>query len=234
MLRITAHAPFNDSWFLRMTDKHEANSPAESLLAWFQSNNRALGIVGGLAAIAAVSTWFYLRSGEIKRLNAERGLSQAKQSLSAGNAALATTDLQRVASRYVGTPGGVQAAMLLAQVTYDQGKHAEGLKALEPYQSKSAAGPSLADVWSLVGDGQIAVGKGDDAVASYQKAVVATELPGARAVLNAKLARALMASGKDIEARAIWERLASDPDAAIVKSEAQIRLGELATKPAGK
>ena len=201
---------------------------------WFQTNNRALGIVGGLAAIAAASTWFYMRSAEIKRQNAERGLSQARQSMSAGNAALAATDLQKVAVRYVGTPGGVQAAMLLAQMNYEQAKHVEGLKALDPYQNSRASGSALPDVLSLVGDGQIAIGKGDDAVASYRKAVDATELAGAKAVAKAKLARALMAAGKDIEARVIWETLVSDPDAAVVKSEAQIRLGELATKPAGK
>ena len=217
-----------------MTDTIDSRSPGDALLDWFQKNNRALGVVTGLVAIAAVSTWFYLRSGEIKRANAERGLSQAKQSMSAGNAALATADLQKVASRYVGTPGGVQAAMLLAQLAYDQAKHVDGLKALEPYQSASAAGPAIADVWALVGDGQIAIGKGDDAVASYRKAVDATELPGAKAVVKAKLARALMASGKDVEARALWEKIASDPDAAVVRSEAQIRLGEMATKPAGK
>ncbi|HEX7938429.1 MAG TPA: tetratricopeptide repeat protein [Gemmatimonadaceae bacterium] len=216
-----------------MTDSID-RSPGEALLEWFQKNNRAVSIVAGVAAVVAVSGWFYMRSAEIKRENAERGLSQAKQSMSAGNTALATTDLQRVASRYVGTPGGVQAAMLLAQMNYDQAKHVDGLKALEPYQSASAAGAELGDVWSLVGDGQIAIGKGDDAVASYRKAVDATEFPGAKAVAKAKLARALMATGKDMEARALWEKLASDPDAAVVKSEAQIRLGELATKPAGK
>jgi predicted negative regulator of RcsB-dependent stress response len=217
-----------------MTDKLELRTPTEALTAWFQANNRTLGIVAGLAAVAAVSTWYVMRDAEIKRVNAERGLSQARQSLSAGNAALAMTDLQRVASRYVGTPGGVQAAMLLAQVNYDQAKHAEGLQVLEPFKSKRAAGASLADVWTLVGDGQIAVGKGDDAVASYRQAVEATELAGAKAVLEAKLARAMMATGKEAEARVIWERLATDPDATIVRAEAQIRLGELATKPAGK
>jgi len=216
-----------------MTDSID-RSPGEALLEWFQKNNRVVSIVAGVAAVVAVSTWFYMRSAEIKRANAERGLSQAKQSMSAGNAALATTDLQRVASRYVGTPGGVQAAMLLAQLSYDQAKHADGLKALEPYETASAAGAELGDVWSLVGDGQIAIGKGDDAVASYRKAVDATDFPGAKAVAKAKLARALMATGKDMEARALWEKLATDPDAAVVKSEAQIRLGELATKPAGK
>src|SRR5690348_2761826 len=109
-----------------MTEK-EYRSPGEALSAWFESNSRFVGILLGGVAVVAASTWFYLRSGQIKRLNAERGLSQARQSLSAGNAALASTDLQKVASRYVGTPGGAQAAMLLAQISYDQAKYVEGL-----------------------------------------------------------------------------------------------------------
>jgi predicted negative regulator of RcsB-dependent stress response len=216
-----------------MTDKLESKTPFD-FMGWFQANSRLTGIVSGVVAVAAASTWFVMRSAEIKRINAERGLSQAKQSLTAGNAALATTDLQRVATKYIGTPGGTQAAMLLAQLNYDQAKHVEGLKVLESYQSKSAAGPALPEVWTLVGDGQIAVGKGEDAVASYRKAVDATDKPGAKAVLSAKLARALMATGKEAEARAIWERLSTDPDAVFVRSEAQVRLGEMVVKSASK
>jgi hypothetical protein len=43
-----------------------------------------------------------------------------------------------------------------------------------------------------------------------------------------------MAAGKDADARAIWSKLANDPDAVAVKNEAEIRLGELSAKPAGR
>ena len=128
----------------------QSKSTSESLMSWYQANNRTVSIVGGLVLVAAVSAWFYMRSAEIKRLNAERGLSQARQSLGAGNPALAMTDLQKVAARYVGTPAGASAAMLLAQLNYDQAKHADGLLALAPYQSSSAAGPSLPDVAKII------------------------------------------------------------------------------------
>jgi len=204
----------------------------ESLGEWFQRNGRAVSIAGGVLAIAAVSIWFYMRSAEIKRLNADRGLTQAKQSLAAGNNALAATDLQRVAVRYVGTSSGTVAAMLLAQLHYDQAKMADGLTVLEPYQNARASGPLLPDVWSLTGDGQISMGKAAEAAASYQKAADATNLDGAKAVIMAKAGRALMAAGKDQEARVIWEKLATDPAYAVVKNEAAIRIGELAAKPA--
>jgi predicted negative regulator of RcsB-dependent stress response len=201
---------------------------------WIQANTRAITIAAALLAVGAAGYWFYVRSAEIKRLNAERGLNQAKQALSAGNAALAQTDLDRIATRYRGTPAGAQAALVLAQMKYDQGKVEEGLKVLEPYQTGGAAGPNLPSVLALSGDGQLASGKAPEAASTYQKAADATKLPGERAMYLAKAARALMASGKSAEARVIWERLATDPDALMLRNEAEIRLGELDAKPAGR
>lgn len=206
----------------------------QSFADWMQANTRLLTIGAGVIALGAVGAWFYMRSAEIKRQNAERGLSQAKQSLAAGNAQLAQSDLQKVVGRYKGTVSGAQAAMLLAQMNFDQGKYDDGIKALQPYQSGSAAGAALGAVWSLTGDGQVAAGKPVDAAASYQKAADATDLPGEKSLYLAKAGRALMAADKDAEARAIWEKLATDPKALPVKNEAQVRLGELDAKPAGK
>jgi hypothetical protein len=205
-----------------------------SFFDWIQANQRAVIIGAAVVAAAAVGYWFYIRSAEIKRMNGERGLNQAKQSLAAGNAALAQTDLQRVATRYAGTSAGAQAAIMLAQLKYRQGQYAEGIKALEPYQSEGAAGPSLGAVLALIGDGQVGAGKLPEASAAYQKAVDATTLPAERAVYMAKNAKALASAGKDAEARAIWERIANDPDAIQFRNEAKIRLGELTAQPAGK
>lgn len=210
------------------------SAKSQSFSEWLQANTKAVWIGAAVVVLASAGYWFYMRSAEIKRLNAERGLSQAKQSLAAGNAALAQTDLQRVADRYKGTPAGSQSAMLLAQLDYDQGKPADGIKVLEPYQTSSAAGPNLAAIWSLTGDGQLAMGKPAEAASSYQKAADATSLPGERSLYLAKAARAYMTAGKVAEARAIWERLATDPDALAVQNEAEIRLGELSARPAGK
>ena len=201
---------------------------------WLQANTRAFTIAGAVVLIAGAGYWFYLRSAEIKRQNAERGLNQAKQSLSSGNAALARSDLEKVASRYQGTPAGAQAAMILAQLDYDQGKYADGEKVLAPYQSGTAAGPNLAAVWALTGDGQLGEGKPAEAASSYQKAADATSFPGEKALHLAQAARAFMLAGKNAEAQSLWQKLADDPNAAPVHNEAQIRLGELAAKPAGR
>ena len=204
-----------------------------TFLDWIQRNSRLVGIGAAVVVVAGLGYWFYLRSGEIKRANAERQLNQAKQSIAAGNAALAQNDLQRVASRYKGTPAGAQAAMLLAQVEYSQGKFADGLKVLDGYTSERAAGPNLAAVWALKGDGELAQGKTADAASAYQKAADATALVGEKGMYLAKAARALQAGGKNAEAKALWERLAADPEMP-VRTEAEVRLGELSAQPAGR
>lgn len=207
-------------------------SKSVSFTDWYWKNRKLVGIGAALVAVAAAGVWFYMRSAQIKRANAERGLGQAKQSLSAGNAPLAMTDLQRVATRYKGTPAGIQAAMLLAQLNYEQGKFAEGIRLLEDVRADAKV--SQAPVLGLIADGQAAQGKADDAAAAYRKAAEATTAPGERSLYLAKAGRILMAAGKNAEARALWQQLADDPEAVTVHSEAAVRLGELSAQPAGK
>ena len=205
-----------------------------SFFDWIQANTRAVTIGAILVVAGGAGYWFYTRSVEIKRVNAERGLNQAKQSLAAGNNALAVTDLQRVASRYKGTAAGAQAAMLLAQHNFNQDKFDDGLKVLEPYQTAGAAGASLGSIWSLTGDGLLSQSKVDEAVAAFRKAADATPYPGEKAIHLSKAARSLQMAGKNAEAKEIWEKLKADPQASLVHSEADVRLGELASATANK
>lgn len=198
---------------------------------WIQANSRAVTIGASVVAVALLGGWFYVRSGELKRLNAERMLNQAKQSIAAGNAPLAQADLQRVASRYKGTPSGVQAALILAQMKYDEGKFAEGMQLLEPF--RRGADELQGTVLSLIADGQLASGQGAEAAETYKDAAAATTLVGEKTVYRSKAARALMAAGKTAEAKALWQELADDPDAELVHAEARIRLGELGVQTAG-
>ena len=212
----------------------ETEGGLQSFAEWIQKNSRLVGIGAAIIVVGALGFWFYLRSAEIKRQNAERGLTQAKQSLMAGNPALAQTDLERVATRYRGTSAGAQSALMLAQLHYDQGRFAEGIQVLEPYQTERAAGPNLGAIWSLTADGRMGQGDPAGASAAYQRAAEATAMPGERALYRAKAARALMAAGNLDEARSAWQRLLDDPEAVGVHNEAAIRLGELTAKTAGQ
>jgi predicted negative regulator of RcsB-dependent stress response len=202
------------------------------IMEWVQVNSRLLGGAAAVVAVAAAGYWFYVRSQQIKTINAERSLIQAEQSLQSGNAALATSDLQRVVSRYKGTGAGAQAAMLLAQTLYGANKYQEGIKALE--EISGHAGGSEAAVQSLMGDGFSQMNKTGDAAKAYERAAQAAEFDNERAYYRAKAARSYAAAGNTAEARRLWTQLSTDEKAQSVAAEARIRLAELDAKRAGK
>src|SRR3982751_4660044 len=170
-----------------------ASDRGRDFMDWFQINSRYIGIGAAVVAVAAAGYWFYLRSQQIKTVNAERSLMQAEQSLQSGNTALATSDLQRVVSRYKGTGAGTEAAMLLAQTDYNSGKYQDGIKVLEQISGK--AGGSEASVASLIGDGYSQMNKPADAAKAYERAADAAEFDTERAYYRAKAVRSYTSAG---------------------------------------
>ena len=199
---------------------------------WLQANTRALTLGAAVVLVAGAGYWFYIRSAEMKEANAEKALTTARQSIQSGNAALASSDLQKIQTRFSGTTSANEAAILLAQVDYDQGKYAEGVDVLK--KAVGGAGRLTSDMHSLIGDGLANQGKVDDAVAEYTKAAEASDLPSQKALMLAKEARILGAAGKSADAAKIWQQLLDDPHAELMAAEARIRLGEMQVKPAGK
>jgi predicted negative regulator of RcsB-dependent stress response len=207
-----------------------ASERGRDFMDWFQINSRYIGIGAAVVAVAAAGYWFYLRSQQIKTVNAERSLMQAEQSLQSGNTALATSDLQRVVTRYKGTSAGTQAAMLLAQTDYNAGKYQDGVKVLEEVSGK--AGGSEASLQSLIGDGHSQLGKTADAAKAYERAADAAEFDTERAYYRAKAARSYASGGNVNDAKRIWSQLATDEKAQAVAAEARVRLAELTARPA--
>jgi tetratricopeptide (TPR) repeat protein len=201
-------------------------------MEWLQVNSRLVGTGAALVAVAAAGYWFYTRSQQIKTVNAERSLMQAEQSLQSGNTALATSDLQRVVSRYKGTGAGTQAAMLLAQTDYNAGKYQDGIKVLEEIAGK--AGGSEAAVQCLIGDGYSQMAKYADAAKAYERAAQAAEFDTERAYYRARAARTYTAAGNTSEAKRLWTQLSQDSKAQSVAAEAKVRLAELEAERARK
>jgi predicted negative regulator of RcsB-dependent stress response len=211
-----------------------ANKLSDGLdvMEWVQVNSRLLGGAAAIVAIAAAGYWFYIRSQQIKTVNADRSLMQAEQSLQSGNTALASSDLQRVVTRYKGTGAGTEAALLLAQTDYNGGKYAEGIKVLQ--EISGHAGGSEAAVQSLMGDGHAQMGKNADAAKAYEKAADATIYDNEKAYYRAKAARSYAAAGSNADARRLWTQLSTDQKSQSVAAEARVRLAELDAKRAGK
>lgn len=202
------------------------------LMEWVQVNARLLGGAAAVVAVAAAGYWFYVRSQQIKTINADRSLMQAEQSLQSGNAALATSDLQRVVTRYKGTGAGTQAALLLAQTHYNAGKYQDGINVLQ--EISGHAGGSEAMVQGLIGDGHAQMGKHADAAKAYEKAAEASIYENEKAYYRAKAARSYTAAGNVADARRLWTQLSTDANAQSVAAEARVRLAELNATRAGK
>lgn len=221
-------------------DPTAAPSPARAnksgdgldLMEWVQVNSKLLGGAAAVIVVIAVGYWFYIRSQQIKTINADRSLAQAEQSLQSGNAALASSDLQRVVSRYKGTGAGTQAALLLAQTYYNSGKYQDGIKVLQEISGKAGGGESM--VQSLIGDGHAQMGKNNDAAKAYEKAADASIYENEKAYYRAKAARSYAAAGNVTEAKRLWTQLSTDTKSQAVAAEARVRLAELDAQRAGK
>ena len=200
---------------------------AQTFIDWTKINARALGVGAAIVVVAAAGYWFYARSREIQSSNAEKALLQAKQSMSAGNLALAQSDLQKVFSRWESTSAGVEAAMLLAQLDFDAGKYQDGLTKLQKAAGTGPAAQSQSTIESLEGDGYAQMGKMAEAAKAYQRAADATPYEIEKAFQRAKAARAFQSAGDVASAKAIWTQLATDPKSQTMAAEARIRLGEL-------
>jgi predicted negative regulator of RcsB-dependent stress response len=201
----------------------------ESMLEWARENSRALTI--GLVVIAAiiVGTTLYRRSVVTRESRADQALMGARQSYQSGNIPLAQSDLQKMVVRYDGTPAADQGNMLLAQLLFDQGKYADGLKQLD----KVSGGDSKAAAEAMRGTGLELTGKPAEAVQHYLAAADKAPMPADKDAYRADAARVLGATGKTTEAIKIWSALAGD-DKSFYSAEARVRIGELSAKPAAK
>ena len=211
-------------------DRPSDDDSFQNFLLWAQKYSKVITGIA-VALVLALAAWmFYGRSQAIKMQRAEEALGRAAQALGSGNVPLAQSDLEKVVTRYEGTPSAAQAAMLLAQTYYDAGKPQEGIDRLTKVRNnvEDIFEPS---VEALLADGYDLLGKPAEAAKHYQAAADATDYEADKAMYRASAARALQAAGDKAGAVKIWTDLASDPENPVA-GEARVRLGELTAQPA--
>jgi predicted negative regulator of RcsB-dependent stress response len=179
-------------------------------------------------AVIVGGVWFYERSQSIKAQRAETAYFQARQAVATGSPT-AVANLQKVVTRYEGTPAGAQAALTLAQSLYDQKKYKEGVDALKGAEAK-APGDFKASVHVVEAAGYEELRDFVAAAQQYEAAAKATRFPAEKAEYQADAARDYAAAGKTDLAKAIWIELAKDETSPFA-AEAHVRLGELTAKP---
>ena len=202
-----------------------------TLMDWTYSHVRELGIATAVLAAALGGIWLYRSNQATKAAGAERALMEAARSYYSGNLPLAQSDLQKVVTRFDGTAGAVQSAMLLAQVLYDQGKHAEGVTQLEAVVNDRAAEPFRTSIRALMAAGYEGQGKHKEAAQQYEQAATIAAFDAEKHTMRANAARSYQVAGDTATARRIWGELADDPTNPVA-GEARVRLGELMAGPA--
>ena len=199
---------------------------AEGFMDWVQTHTREV-LIGVVVAALAVGGWALYRSTEAtKEIQGERALYEAQRSYMSGNLPLAQSDLQKVSARFGGTPAGVQATMLMAQVMYDQKKYAEGIAALQKAEGSGGAKVFRSSIHALEATGYEEQGKFREAAEQYKKAADATSLNGEKQVLLGNAARSYQLAGDKATAIQMWSDLSKDPSGSVA-GEARVRLGEL-------
>ncbi len=211
--------------------ERDAEFSLATFIDWTRINSRLLTIGAAVVVVAGAGYWFWTRSNQIKAERSSRDLMAARQSIATGNAPLAQSDLQKIVDRYDGTTAATQASLLLAELSYLKGDYQKGIDALQKAKDAKFA---TTRVWSMIGDGQLQLGKVDDAADSYQHAADVADTDGEKAMAMAKKARAYMAANKVEEARKVWAELEKADWAGTLQGEARVRLGELTAKAASK
>lgn len=209
------------------SERATAADHAQTFLDWTRIQANYLIAGAAVVAVAAAGFWFYQRQQQITAANAERALMNAKQSMTAGNVQLAQSDLQTVYNRYGSTSAGLEAAMLLAQLDFDNGKAQDGVAMLEKAAGSRAAAAQPGMIQNLEGDGYAQMGKLADAAKHYESAAAVTGFETEKAFYKAKAARTYQAAGDTAKARQIWSAIIDDPKAQTMAAEARVRLGEL-------
>jgi predicted negative regulator of RcsB-dependent stress response len=197
----------------------------ENAIDWMRLNTKAIGIAA-LVIAAAAAGWFFYKDNEVsKETSAGKAYFDAQRSVAAGNLPLAQADLEKMLPRYHGTTSGTLAAILLAQVHYQGGKFAEGVKVLEDAQL-SAPDQLKAAVSAMIGSGMMDQKKYADAAKAYLKAAELAPEGSEREGFQVEAARAFQLANNPAEAIKLYKAITENPESAH-GAEARVRLGEL-------
>ena len=123
-------------------------------------------------------------------------------------------------------------SILLAQMSYGEGKYDAGVKQLTDVQG-SAPDVLRAEIEEMIGAGLADAKKYDEAAKHYLKAGDLSRFPADKDLYKAEAARVLGIAGKSADARKIWAELAANRESPVI-NEARVRVGELDAKAASK
>jgi predicted negative regulator of RcsB-dependent stress response len=216
-----------------MTKTGDAARPLldqESLTALetIQKYQRPITIGAIVVAVGLGGGWLYMRSAEIKETKAAQAMGQAEAAYSAGNTPMAQEELAKVVTRYAGTAAAAQAALLGAQLHYEEGELDSGVALLTSSIGK-AKGYQKPGLLALRAAGKGTAGQHAEAAADFEAASAAARFQQEKDQYMMEAARQHVQAGNFEAARRTYSAIANREDSAH-STEARLRLGELTLK----
>ena len=197
----------------------------ENAIDWIRLNTKTVGIAVVVIAAAAAG-WMFYQDSEVNKENAAgKAYFEAQRSVAAGNLPLAQADLERMLPSYHGTNSGTLAAVLLAQVHYQNAKFAEGVKVLEAAQVSAPAQLGAA-VQAMIASGLVDQKKYADGAKAYVKAADLASAGSEREGFLIEAARAWQLANNPTEALKLYKGIVDNPES-VHGSEARVRVGEI-------
>lgn len=185
------------------------------------------GIVGAGILVLAIVVF----SRNSQRQSAERAagiMADAQIAISHGALEPAATSLTDLMTNMGNTPSGKQAALVLADIRYNQGRFQEAADVYEKALKTMGDDPILG---STIRRGLAAcqenLGHPEAAAALYEELAAATDSVELKGDMLMSAARCYAKAGKNDEARTIYQGLAQNSDVARIKSNAALHLAEL-------
>ncbi len=186
-------------------------------------------VIGAIVVAAGIGGVYLMkRSADIKETRGMQALAAAEAVYGSGNTEAAQAELGKVVARYAGTGAGTAAALLSAQLSFEDGKVPEGLAVLDQAVGKAKA-HQKAGLLALRAAGKATGGQAAEAAKDYEAAAAAAQFRQEREQYQMEAARQHVSAGNIAAAKKLYEAISSLEDSAH-SSEARLRLGELTLK----
>ena len=201
--------------------------PVHRATSFAVEHRRAILVMAGVLVATAGITWFMFSARARREAFASRALGDAQSAISAGNAALAASDLARLVQSYGGTPAAGEGALLLAQVRLSQGQTDDAIGGLRQFLDGRPDPRFGAAAYGLLGAALEQAGRPADAGAAHEEAAARWPYDYLRAQSLLDAGRTFRLAGDTAKAALVYERILDEFRETPSLLEAQLRLGEV-------
>jgi tetratricopeptide (TPR) repeat protein len=174
--------------------------------AWASTHARLLIIGAAVVAVLLVSVLWIRSSRAADRAASATELTTLRQTVQAGNPAVAIRDLQSFLDRFGGTPAGTEARLLLARAHLQAGQGQEAIDAVET-QARDLTEPLGTPAAFLLGSAYESLTRWDDAEQTYLRIADAAPFDFQKIQALENAARIRIERGEPAGAVELYERL---------------------------